>query len=438
MAFINQQSQSLRKSISSSSIFNSTSNSAVFGGKTLPFGTLAKSIGTQPSLLAPPKIDAPQANPLANIIRAVQAEVASLHSRINGQAIRLNQLHGVLTETTTILEDIGNALALDFANRIAEAKEAEEKLKLQISRKRFKEEESSIEQSSKRVGNIITATASKMMTPFRGIFDKILEFVGIIGAGIGTNVVFGWLTDEQNQRKMGKFFNILGKNWKWIAGTLGVLVAAKVTLDIIGLITTIGAALTALANPWVLTLLAFLGGGIAGQKRVDRLNEIREESGEITPNVIVTDEDGSNPRISYDPEDVGNADTGGTWWGNFWNTVIRAWEDAITREGMGQMFNKGGYTGETGGIVHPHEFVLRPAITQKIGISRLERINRGEGFLSDFGTNNIIPIDLPAITAKMPEVDQSSGSANDVPNVASSNGADPYRHLTPSIYGIFV
>ena len=102
------------------------------------------------------------------------------------------------------------------------------------------------------------------------------------------------------------------------------------------------------------------------------------------------------------------------------------------------MFNKGGYTGETGGIVHPHEFVLRPAITQKIGISRLERINRGEGFLSDFGTNNIIPIDLPAITAKMPEVDQSSGSANDVPNVASSNGADPYRHLTPSIYGIFV
>ena len=83
MAFINQQSQSLRKSISSSSIFNSTSNSAVFGGKTLPFGTLAKSIGTQPSLLAPPKIDAPQANPLANIIRAVQAEVASLHSRIN-------------------------------------------------------------------------------------------------------------------------------------------------------------------------------------------------------------------------------------------------------------------------------------------------------------------------------------------------------------------
>ncbi len=438
MAFINQQSQSLRKSISSSSIFNSTSNSAVFGGKTLPFGTLAKSIGTQPSLLAPPKIDAPQANPLANIIRAVQAEVASLHSRINGQAIRLNQLHGVLTETTTILEDIGNALALDFANRIAEAKKAEDNLKLQISRKRFKEEESSIEQSSKRVGNIITATASKMMTPFKGIFDKILEFVGIIGAGIGTNVVFGWLTDEQNQAKIGKFFNILVKNWKWIAGTIGVLVGAKLVADLVIAINLMSGLFGFLASPPVLALLGILAAAAAGYALGKPSFDAMVETDNIKRKKLI--EEGMDPgkaeQIIQQTRTQGSAIPGDHDYNKHMGGLLGP--NPLGPNVPNLKFHKGGYTGETGGIVHPHEFVLRPAITQKIGISRLERINRGEGFLSDFGTNNIIPIDLPAITAKMPEVDQSSGSANDVPNVASSNGADPYRHLTPSIYGIFV
>ena len=51
---------------------------------------------------------------------------------------------------------------------------------------------------------------------------------------------------------------------------------------------------------------------------------------------------------------------------------------------------------------------------------------------------NLIPMDLPAITAKMPEISTPSGPATEAPDIASTNGADQYRYITSSIYGIFV
>ena len=51
---------------------------------------------------------------------------------------------------------------------------------------------------------------------------------------------------------------------------------------------------------------------------------------------------------------------------------------------------------------------------------------------------NLIPMDLPAITTKMPEISTPSGPATEAPDIASTNGADQYRYITSSIYGIFV
>ncbi len=55
-----------------------------------------------------------------------------------------------------------------------------------------------------------------------------------------------------------------------------------------------------------------------------------------------------------------------------------------------------------------------------------------------FKKTNIVPINLPAITGKMPELPGAGGPATEAPNISSTNGIDPYRRLTPSIYGIYV
>ena len=51
---------------------------------------------------------------------------------------------------------------------------------------------------------------------------------------------------------------------------------------------------------------------------------------------------------------------------------------------------------------------------------------------------NIIPINLPPIKSKPPEISTPTRTATDVPNISSVNIANPYMQLTPELYGIFV
>lgn len=51
---------------------------------------------------------------------------------------------------------------------------------------------------------------------------------------------------------------------------------------------------------------------------------------------------------------------------------------------------------------------------------------------------NIIPINLPPIKSKPPEISTPTRTATDVPVISSANMANPYMQLTPEIYGIFV
>ena len=59
---------------------------------------------------------------------------------------------------------------------------------------------------------------------------------------------------------------------------------------------------------------------------------------------------------------------------------------------------------------------------------------------SDMGQGGINMINLPPITNQMPtpEVQVPSGQATDVPEISSINMADPYRQLSPMLYGITV
>jgi hypothetical protein len=59
---------------------------------------------------------------------------------------------------------------------------------------------------------------------------------------------------------------------------------------------------------------------------------------------------------------------------------------------------------------------------------------------SDMGQGGINMINLPPITNQMPtpEVQVPSGQATDVPEISSINTADPYRQLSPMLYGITV
>ena len=54
------------------------------------------------------------------------------------------------------------------------------------------------------------------------------------------------------------------------------------------------------------------------------------------------------------------------------------------------------------------------------------------------GGMTFLPMNLPPIRSKPPEIPTPENQATDVPIISPVNMANPYMQLTPELYGIFV
>lgn len=122
-----------------------------------------------------------------------------------------------LAQTNEILIEIQKQLAFDFANRIAEEKDAIKKIKAEESRRRFGEEEKAVEGTNKIKKGLFSAF-DKVIAPAKGIFDKLLDFFSIVLTGFIANKAFDWLKNPENREKITGILNWIGKNWKILTG----------------------------------------------------------------------------------------------------------------------------------------------------------------------------------------------------------------------------
>lgn len=146
-----------------------------------------------------------------------------------------------LTQTNEILIEIQKQLAFDFANRIAEEKDAIKKIKAAESRRRFGEEEKAVEGTNKIKKGLFGAF-DKVMAPAKGIFDKLLDFFSIVLTGFIGNQAFEWLKKKENRDKITGVLNWVGENWKLL---VGLFVGAKL-LGPIGALISFGTLLSKL------------------------------------------------------------------------------------------------------------------------------------------------------------------------------------------------
>jgi len=172
-----------------------------------------------------------------------------------------------LIETNKILVEIQKQLASDFAMQVAEQKGDEQKEKKERSREKLKAEESALEKGRKKIGAALANTTKKVLSPFKGIFDQIKEFVLTVGAGIAVNAAFKWLSNEENRKKMEDAFSFIKENWKWIAGVAAALFLMGPIVSIISTIVSAATTLmgiggflfSVLGAPGFLSLLAIIG-----------------------------------------------------------------------------------------------------------------------------------------------------------------------------------
>lgn len=183
-----------------------------------------------------------------------------------------SSVENTLLETNRILVEIQNQLALDFAMRISDEKEKNKQLKDEKSRRKFALKEGSIE-SVNRIGNIVKSGADKVLAPVKSAFDKIIEFVSLIGMGIGANAIFNWLSDDGNKKKLMGWFSFIQDHYKWGLAALGAVAALKLVGPISMIVKIVSSAVglllkglpllkALLINPLFLKAMLAIGAGV--------------------------------------------------------------------------------------------------------------------------------------------------------------------------------
>ena len=359
-------------------------------------------------------------------------EILNSHSHIDeSDGSTINENDSKLNEISDILVDIGNAMSLDFANRIAENKEDISDIKKQKSKGKFSRAEGLVEKRKEKIstGNIFTKTASKAASPFSNIFSKLIALGGILGTGILTNAVFDWFKDEENQKKVSKFFKIFAKNWKWIVGTIGVLVTAKVIADMIVLINGLG----------------LLGGLLTGK---GVLGKLFSAALLLSGTTLLPDggqglgrmESGTLARLENMP--------GGATKENRDN-LIQELKDERSTIGPIDVFSRKSEIDNQIKFLESGQLSSKKNImTKKFDFNEMKivpidnrKINKINPKQFDYRKNpniSFIPINLNPIEKNREIMLSKSSVATNVLHISSKNVSDPYRKLTPDYYGIYV
>ena len=442
-----------------------------------------------------------------------------------------------LIETNKILVQIQQELMKNISIQSGNEKDKQDKVKRTQSKNKLKKEESQLEKSSKKLGSSIAKASDKILSPVKGIFGQIMDFVGTLVLGIGANAIFKWLENKENQEKVQGWFDWIKDHWKWVAAGIGVLFALPLVGAIAGVISTIGSLVGVIAslatpllglmlNPLFWKILLAIGAGIliykagewvvkgirrnmvGGEGFVDAHDALDDRlkrdglgiektffgMGKARGYVLPTKENNYMGSFDLTPEQQAIVDDTINKRKKL-DDLKKTMEDEITtkREAVDpSKFQGTGTAGPSGSPTSSNSLLFdeRERIKAEVEDSYLPKIqsiinpggiearalggpttagkiyevgekgrelfapNVDGSVINNMRTEKIYEMissgrkgrggvniqTLSTITNQLPppEVKVPSGPATEVPDIASVNMADPYRQLTPMLYGITV
>ena len=173
-----------------------------------------------------PKIDPSKLIPEGNVDDELSQRVSANEAKITSikNILKLrkeNEPTDDIAEVSAILQDIGNALSKDFANRITQEKDSISTLRGTADRKKRTGAEAGIE-SVKKIGGTLGKAFDTITAPAKGILDKVMNFFMAIAGGFIADKAITWLAN--NNDAITGFFKFLGDHGKKILIGLGAIV----------------------------------------------------------------------------------------------------------------------------------------------------------------------------------------------------------------------
>jgi len=316
---------------------------------------------------------------------------------LSGAVFNINQQ---LSEVNAIIGDIGNALAMDFANRIANQQQENKALRAQASAEKTSLAEGALEKTKKigkGIGSGITGVASSVGKTLG--LGNILSAAKLLAAGVAINAL--WPSLE-------KIFSWSMKNLDKILLVGGAILGLNVLSGIASLITLGGIFL----NPLFWAGLAVVVGAIGTWNQIankDKNDKILKEKTE-----------NSLEKYGYDPEKFDLKQTN-QWWDRF-DWFPDKFELTPKKMNRGGIVPGSGNTDTVPALLTPGELVIPKELAGRFTQSKV----------------NLLEMDLPTIKKEptLNQVNPPLPATTEVEYISSINPFNSYMTTTPELHGI--
>ena len=320
-----------------------------------------------------------------------------------------------IEETNAILQDIGNALAVDFANRVAEGRSKIKASKSALLKSRYTAKESALE-SSRKVGSFIKDSAKKVLdvTGLGGLFKKIWKFFKFILIGIAGTSLIKWIQGGG----IGKLKNGFAGIWEGIKNFLGpIWDQTKKGLS------WVGEKLKPIWKP-IWNVLKFAGQQITKALRALTAFVIQLKPLAVIPRATggladaltfdLFDFDKKNPKGSPKIENIGD----------FGKRTLGGIADFFTL-GYTDFDKRGASVGQLGTVNWNKNSAVEPSVTPDKNLVSKDQ-------------SSVTFLNMPdkVDTSLLKKEEPSSGSLTGIVPIDSVNRMNPYMESVPDILGI--
>ena len=187
------------------------------------------------------------------IIKNIQKTHRTNHQKEKAEIAEIN---GVLT-------GIVDFIKADYQERIDALDKENNQMMEDAAKEDQEDKEKGLEKTGKKTGEKIGKKADGVLSPVKGIFQRLMDAITAVGLGIVGNAAFKFLARPEIFEKLGGVFDFITKHFKWVLGGLGAIALIGIIGPIVAIGSAIGTVIGAIAAAAaIVAKIALIIGGI--------------------------------------------------------------------------------------------------------------------------------------------------------------------------------
>ena len=168
-----------------------------------------------------------------------------------------------IAEINNVLSGIADFIKADYESRVSDADNQNQQARDDAAKEEQSQKEKGLEASGKKANDKVGKTASGIISPVKGVFQRLMDAVTAIGLGIVGSAAFKFLAKPEIFEKLTGAFDFIAKHFEWVMGALGAIALIGIIGPIVAVASAIGTVIGAIAAAAaIVAKIALIIGGI--------------------------------------------------------------------------------------------------------------------------------------------------------------------------------